>query len=97
MSKSMLLQMTGRAGRPGFDTEGVAVIMTSNQDKEFYSDLTLDVIESTLKSIFVEALCAEITQTVVQDASDAISWLRNTFFYIRSPCCYSFTYPLRLV
>lgn len=29
--KSACLQMIGRAGRPQFDTEGVAVIMTSRQ------------------------------------------------------------------
>ena len=28
---SVCLQMVGRAGRPGFDTEGMAVIMTQKQ------------------------------------------------------------------
>jgi ATP-dependent DNA helicase HFM1/MER3 len=29
--RSVCLQMVGRAGRPQFDTEGVAVIMTSRE------------------------------------------------------------------
>ena len=32
----MLPQMMGRAGRPGLDTHGVAVIMTSHEDKPYY-------------------------------------------------------------
>jgi replicative superfamily II helicase len=54
MSKSIILQMVGRAGRPGFDTEGVAVIMTSAEDRNKYVDLTLDVVESSLQGILVE-------------------------------------------
>jgi ATP-dependent DNA helicase HFM1/MER3 len=34
-----LLQMIGRAGRPGLDTSGCAVIMTTNQMKQRYSSL----------------------------------------------------------
>jgi len=48
--------MIGRAGRPGFDTHGVAVIMTSLQEREYYSDISLsaDVVESTLLGVLVE-------------------------------------------
>lgn len=31
-----VLQMMGRAGRPQFDTEGVAVIMVEQEKKNFY-------------------------------------------------------------
>ncbi len=50
MSKSEIIQMIGRAGRPGFDTEGVAVIMTSIEDKSFFdgTGLSADVVESTI-------------------------------------------------
>ncbi len=54
MSKSSVLQMVGRAGRPGFDITGTAVIMTSIEDQESYSSLTLDVVESSLPGILVE-------------------------------------------
>lgn len=41
---------TGRAGRPGFDTYGVAVVMTSNQEKSYYDNVEFnpDVVESHL-------------------------------------------------
>jgi ATP-dependent DNA helicase HFM1/MER3 len=56
MGKSEMIQMLGRAGRPGFDTHGIAVIMTSNQDREFYSNMSLsaDIVESTLQAILIE-------------------------------------------
>ena len=63
MTKSEVIQMMGRAGRKGFDEQGVAVIMTSDTDKEHYNDVSLsaDIVESTLpakltegKIIFIE-------------------------------------------
>ena len=32
-----VLQMIGRAGRPGFDTEGKAVVMVETSKKNFYT------------------------------------------------------------
>ena len=51
-----LSAVLGRAGRPGFDTSGVAVIMTSLEDKQLYSDLSLhaDTVESSLQGGLVE-------------------------------------------
>jgi ATP-dependent DNA helicase HFM1/MER3 len=117
MSKSTALQMVGRAGRPGFDTTGTAVIMTSIEDRQNYSTLTLNVVESSLPAILVEgvleeetpfteslshslkiALCAEISQTVIENIDGAINWLRNTFFYLRArqnPSFYGFSASLR--
>lgn len=94
MSKSMILQMTGRAGRPGFDTFGTAVIMTSNEDKEYFSNIDLDVVESTLPSILTETICAEVSQRVIQTTQDCVDWLKNTFFYLRvklNPTRYGFS------
>ncbi len=56
MSRSEVIQMIGRAGRPGFDVEGVAVIMTSREDQHFYNDISLvaDIVESTLLSKLTE-------------------------------------------
>lgn len=54
MPKSTILEMIGRAGRPGFDTSGVAVIMTSLEDLQNYTNLTLNTVESSLPSILVE-------------------------------------------
>ena len=38
-------------------------------------------------------LCTEITQRVIQNVSEAITWLKGTFFYIRvhkNPTRYGF-------
>eukprot|EP01035_Chromulina_nebulosa_P017164 gene17164-22679_t len=54
--RSDIIQMIGRAGRPGFDEFGVAVVMTSNEEKPFYSDLTdgADIVESNLLTNLTE-------------------------------------------
>ncbi len=85
MHRSTLMQMCGRAGRPGFDDSGIAVVMTSVVDKEHFENLInhCDVVESSLPTILTEVLCAEISEEVVTDVDGAISWLRDTFFYVR--------------
>ncbi len=56
MCRSEIIQMLGRAGRPGFDDHGVAVVMTANQDRDHYANIALhaEVVESTLQGILVE-------------------------------------------
>ena len=54
LPRSIILQMTGRAGRPGFDTSGVAVIMTSTEDKEYYERRDMDIVESVLPGQLIE-------------------------------------------
>ena len=93
--RSDVIQMIGRAGRPGLDTDGVAVIMTSTEQKSRYSQMSLsaDVVESHLPLIFTEAVCAEISQAVITDIAGAITWLKSTFFFTRvrkNPAFYSF-------
>lgn len=83
LPRSTVLQMIGRAGRPGFDTSGVAVIMTSQEDKLFYESAQMDIVESALPSCLIEALCVEVCQGVLQDLSDVMMWLKRTYFYIR--------------
>ena len=48
--------MVGRAGRVGFDTSGVAVIMTSNEDKGYYDmeAMETETVESSLQHILIE-------------------------------------------
>ena len=40
-------------------------------------------ILSLYTSNLFSAICAEITQTVIQNAQQAIEWLKSTFFYVR--------------
>ncbi|KAL0036137.1 hypothetical protein WJX79_005176 [Trebouxia sp. C0005] len=83
--RTTCLQMIGRAGRPQFDTEGVAVIMTQKQLVPRYQNLLhgAELVESQLKDSFPEYLNAEIALRTVTDVSVAISWLKGSFFYIR--------------
>jgi ATP-dependent DNA helicase HFM1/MER3 len=61
MSGSDLMQMIGRAGRPQFDTRGVAIVMTSTDKKAEYSGLVQGkIIESNLFPKMIEHLNAEI-------------------------------------
>lgn len=55
-SKADIIQMLGRAGRQGMDNQGVAVIMTSREDQDFYADVSLsaEVVESKLQNNLVE-------------------------------------------
>ncbi|XP_068236442.1 probable ATP-dependent DNA helicase HFM1 [Palaemon carinicauda] len=84
-SSAQLLQMTGRAGRPQFDSEATAVIMTKKQYKVKYENLVngKDVLESHLHLNLVEHLNAEIVLGTVTDLAVAVEWLRSTFFYVR--------------
>lgn len=56
LKRSDVIQMLGRAGRPGFDEEGVAIIMTSLQDQSNYSSIALhaDVVTSHLEALLYE-------------------------------------------
>ena len=59
--------------------------MTSKEDVERYEQIAnnSEVVESSLQTMFTEVICAEITQTVIEDISEAIDWLKCTYFYVR--------------
>jgi ATP-dependent DNA helicase HFM1/MER3 len=65
ITKADTIQMLGRAGRPGFDERGVAVIMTSQQDYDFYAGIALnaEVIESKLQRNLIEGKLNLAAQT----------------------------------
>jgi replicative superfamily II helicase len=56
LPRSDVIQMLGRAGRPGFDSFGVAVIMTSVEDEPYYSNTSIsaDLVVSKLPTIIHE-------------------------------------------
>jgi ATP-dependent DNA helicase HFM1/MER3 len=75
--------MIGRAGRPGFDTSGTAVIMTDIKSKSRYEKLSsgLETVESFLLSQLTETLNTEVSQRVITTIQGALDWLKGTFFF----------------
>ncbi|XP_069089313.1 probable ATP-dependent DNA helicase HFM1 [Pleurodeles waltl] len=94
-SETDILQMTGRAGRPQFDTTATAVIMTRLSTREKYLNILngADTIESSLHRHLIEHLNAEIVLHTITDACIALKWIQSTFLYIRAlknPAHYGF-------
>lgn len=82
---SMVLQMTGRAGRPQFDRFGVAVILTTQEQRDYYNKIVhgLRPIESQIGGALMEHLNAGIATRSIGSIDDATQWLRRTFYYTR--------------
>ncbi|KAG2177711.1 hypothetical protein INT44_008225 [Umbelopsis vinacea] len=80
-----VFQMIGRAGRPGFDDSGCAVILTTTTQQRKYETMLSGqkVLESTLHQNMIEHLNAEICLGTICDTPSGISWLRSTFLYVR--------------
>jgi pre-mRNA-splicing helicase BRR2 len=57
-----IMQMLGRAGRPGFDTEGEGIILTQHSELQFYLSLMNQQlpIESQLVAKLPDMLNAEV-------------------------------------
>nr|XP_022293850.1 activating signal cointegrator 1 complex subunit 3-like [Crassostrea virginica] len=80
-----VLQMMGRAGRPQFDDQGVAMILVHDIKKHFYKRFLYEPfpVESNLLEVLPDHMNAEIvagTVTSKQDAMDYITW---TYFFRR--------------
>lgn len=80
-----ILQMIGRAGRPRFETEGCAIIMTDAKMKQTYEKMVhgTEKLESSLHLELTEHLSAEISLGTITSTESAVNWIRNTFFYVR--------------
>eukprot|EP00762_Andalucia_godoyi_P006371 ANDGO_05917.mRNA.1 ATP-dependent DNA helicase MER3 homolog len=85
LPRSAILQMIGRAGRPGFETSGRAVILTSRQTERMYINLAsnAETIESNLHRNLIEHINAEICLRTITTVPLALEWLRSTFYFIR--------------
>ncbi|KAK9883512.1 hypothetical protein WA026_001688 [Henosepilachna vigintioctopunctata] len=81
-----MLQMLGRAGRPQFDSEATALILTTTADKDKFEHMTdgRKDIESNLHRHLTEHLNAEIVLGTITDLDVAMRWLSSTFLYIRA-------------
>lgn len=85
MDLTDVLQMMGRAGRPSFDTSGVAVVFTKQSTKQFYKYF-LNIgfpVESSLHKFLDDHIGAEVASGTVKVRQDAMDFLRRTFLFRR--------------
>ena len=77
-----VLQMMGRAGRPQFDTEGIAVVMVAEGKKNFYKKFLFSPfpVESCLGQRMAENINAEIAIGTINSVVEAVGYLSWTFF-----------------
>jgi replicative superfamily II helicase len=86
MSPLDVLQMLGRAGRPGYDDAGYAHVVCDGADAAKYRTLLQDgkEIESRLAGELDAHLNAEIALGTIGDVDDVMDWLETTFYYVRA-------------
>lgn len=80
-------QIFGRAGRPDFDTSGLAMIITTENKLDKYVQMLSHSrpIESRFLNHLKDSLNAEISLGTVNSIQDALMWLKYTYFYVRLP------------
>jgi pre-mRNA-splicing helicase BRR2 len=80
-----ILQMMGRAGRYGLDSEGEGIIMTNHSELQYYLSLMNQQlpIESQLVKKLPECLNSEVVLGTVNNIMEAASWIGYTFLFIR--------------
>ena len=85
MDLTDVLQMLGRAGRPQFDTSGIARIFTQDAKKAFYKHFlhTGFPVESSLHNVLDNHLGAEVSAGTIGNKQDALDYLTWTFFFRR--------------
>lgn len=99
MDLTDVLQMLGRAGRPQFDTSGIARIFTQDSKKAYYKYFlhTGFPVESSLHKVVDDHLGAEVSSGTIQTKQDALDYLTWTFFFRRlhkNPTYYGLQIPV---
>ncbi|KPI90822.1 putative DEAD/DEAH box helicase-like protein [Leptomonas seymouri] len=92
VSVSEVMQMCGRAGRPGLDAHGVALVLTTQRKSHMYDTLrngtvTLTCVESHLHQHMIEHVNAEVALRTIQSFNSALEWAKTTYFWIRLRKC----------
>lgn len=89
-----VLQMMGRAGRPQFDTSGVACVFVHDIKKNFYKKFLYEPfpVESQLLKVLPDHVNAEIASETVPTKSNLMEYLTWTYLFRRlleNPCYYN--------
>lgn len=88
-----VLQMMGRAGRPQFGNEGIAVVLVHDVKKNFYKKFLYDPfpVESCLLNVLPDHINAEIVAGTVQTKQSILDYLTWTYCFrrlLRNPTYY---------
>lgn len=85
MELTDVLQMMGRAGRPAFDTSGIAMVYTKEATKSFYKYFLNSgfPVESSLHKMLEDHLGAEISAGTIKTKQEALDFLTWTFLFRR--------------
>lgn len=80
-----VLQMAGRAGRPQFDDQGVAVVLVHDIKKEYYKKFLYEPfpVESSLLDVLPDHLNAEIVAGTISTKQDCMEYLTLTYLFRR--------------
>ncbi|KAF9469005.1 Sec63 Brl domain-containing protein [Collybia nuda] len=80
-----VLQVFGRAGRPGLETSGEGYICTTEDKLIHYLDAVTsqNPIESQFQGGIIDSLNAEISLGTVANTRDAVQWLGYTYLFVR--------------
>jgi pre-mRNA-splicing helicase BRR2 len=80
-----IMQMMGRAGRYGLDSEGEGIIITQHDQLQYYLSLMNQQlpIESQFIKKLPDMLNAEVVLGTVQNIREAATWLGYTYLFVR--------------
>lgn len=75
----------GRAGRPQFDTTGVACVMVQENKKNFYRKFLFEPfpVESNLLEFLPDHVNAEVANGNITTKAQLVEFIQSTFFYRR--------------
>ncbi|KAL9182447.1 hypothetical protein ACHAXT_013099 [Thalassiosira profunda] len=84
-----LMQMMGRAGRPGFDESGTAVIMTDSLSQRRYENVSQGYVQFLL-AVLLHCRQFQLIDTsifnppgVITSVDEAVDWVKGSFLYRR--------------
>ena len=82
---SEILQMFGKASRPGEDKIGRGVLMVPGVKRDYYKKFLNEAlpVESHLQIYLHDAFVTEVSTKAIASTQDAIDWMTYTYFYRR--------------
>ena len=82
---SEILQMFGKASRPGQDQIGRGVLMVPSVKRDYYKKFLNEAlpVESHLQAYMHDAFVTEVSTRTIGSTQDAVDWMTYTYFYRR--------------